>query len=164
MGIRKINNNDIEAITNIYNPYILSTTITFEENPVSVSEMQERINNVHKAGLPWLVFEKEGKIVGYAYASQWKARSAYRYTVEPSIYIAQDSIKQGIGIKLFSELLSVLKKQGIKNVVGSIALPNEPSVGLHERMGFKQVGEFLNIGLKFDRKISVGYWQLELND
>lgn len=88
MEIRDIQDVDIVTITEIYNRYIEQTTITFEEVPISVSEMGERVNKIRAAGLPWLVVTHEGTVVGYAYAGQWNARSAYRFTVEPSIYLS----------------------------------------------------------------------------
>lgn len=163
MLIRKVSSSDIDSMARIYNHYIATTTISFEELPVSTEEMTNRVENVLSLGLPWIVLEQDGEVRGYAYANQWKARSAYRYTVEPSIYVAHEMKGKGIGRLLYGELLEMLKSAGFKNAVGSIALPNPSSVALHERMGFKKVGEFNNIGFKFDQQISVGYWQLEFN-
>ncbi len=163
MIIRKIASEDIEHVTRIYNHYIATTVISFEEEPISVTEMTQRIDQVSVLELPWLVADIDGKIVGYAYASQWKTRSAYRFTTELSIYLDIDVQGQGIGKALCTALLDTLKNQGIKNVVGTIALPNPSSIALHERMGFKKVGEFSNVGFKFDQQISIGCWQLELN-
>ncbi|WP_239502647.1 GNAT family N-acetyltransferase [Vibrio astriarenae] len=108
--------------------------------------------------------EIEGAVVGYAYASTWKARSAYRYTVESSVYISHDYLRNGLGSTLYGSLLERLKQEQYCNVIGSIALPNDPSVRVHERLGFTKVGEFSDIGLKFGEKRSVGYWQLRLNE
>lgn len=162
MLIRKVSNSDIDSIVRIYNHYIATTTISFEEQPVSTEEMTNRVESVLSLGLPWIVLEQDGEVRGYAYANQWKARSAYRYTVEPSIYVAHEMTGKGVGRALYGELLEMLKGAGYKNAVGTIALPNQSSVALHERMGFKKVGEFNNIGFKFEQPISVGYWQLEL--
>ncbi|MFM2483831.1 GNAT family N-acetyltransferase [Celerinatantimonas yamalensis] len=164
MDIREVGRLDIEAITRIYNHYIVNTTISFEESPVSEPEMHARVKHVQEFGLPWLVVVIDGEIQGYAYAGQWKARSAYNLTVEPSIYFAPEAKGKGMGRLIYHALLEQLKRLGIRTVIGSIALPNDSSIALHERLGFKKVGEFTNIGFKHDRRISVGYWQLELSD
>ncbi|NOI71814.1 GNAT family N-acetyltransferase [Vibrio owensii] len=163
MEIREVKDTDSAQIVEIYNYYVESTSISFEEEPISVEVMQQRIEEVLSLGLPWLVAEVDGQILGYAYANRWKPRSAYRFTVEPSIYVKQGITSKGIGSTLYSHLLDNLKEKQIKNVIGVITLPNESSIRLHERLGFKKVGEFPNIGLKFGEKKSVGYWQLELN-
>lgn len=162
MYIREVKLADAAQIIEIYNYYIESTAISFEEEPVSVDTMEQRISEILNYGLPWLVAEKEGKVVGYAYAGRWKTRSAYRYTIEPSIYVEFDRTGEGIGITLYSALLAELKAHNYQNAISVIALPNPSSVGLHERLGFKKVGEFANIGVKFGESHSVGYWQLEL--
>lgn len=163
MEIREVKDTDSAQIVEIYNYYVESTSISFEEEPISVEVMQQRIEDVLSLGLPWLVAEVDGQVLGYAYANRWKPRSAYRFTVEPSIYVKQGITSTGIGSTLYSHLLDNLKEKQIKNVIGVITLPNESSIRLHERLGFKKVGEFPNIGLKFGEKKSVGYWQLELN-
>lgn len=114
------------------------------------------------SGFPWIVLEQDGEILGYAYAGPWHTRSAYRFTAESTIYLSPDAGGKGYGHKLYRELLARLKEQGIKNVMGVVALPNPPSVKLHQSLGFTKVGEFKNIGVKFERQISVSYWQLEL--
>lgn len=163
MEIRDVRDADSAQIVEIYNYYVESTSISFEEEPISVEVMQQRIEEVLSLGLPWLVAEADGKVLGYAYANRWKSRSAYRFTVEPSIYVKHGITSKGIGSTLYSHLLDNLKEKQFKNVIGVITLPNELSIRLHERLGFKKVGEFPNIGLKFGEKKSVGYWQLELN-
>ncbi|EEZ89675.1 hypothetical protein VME_04370 [Vibrio harveyi 1DA3] len=163
MEIREVKDTDLAQIVEIYNYYVESTSISFEEEPISVEVMQQRIEEVLSLGLPWLVAEVDGQVLGYAYANRWKPRSAYRFTVEPSIYVKLGITSKGIGSTLYSYLLDNLREKQIKNVIGVITLPNESSIRLHERLGFKKVGEFPNIGLKFGEKKSVGYWQLELN-
>ncbi len=163
MEIREVKLADAAQIIEIYNYYIESTAISFEEEAVSVETMQQRISEILGYGLPWLVAEKEGRIVGYAYAGRWKPRSAYRFTIEPSIYVQFGRTGEGIGISLYSALLEVLKANNYQNAISVIALPNPSSIGLHERLGFKKVGEFANIGVKFGERHSVGYWQLELS-
>ncbi|USD67307.1 GNAT family N-acetyltransferase [Vibrio sp. SCSIO 43136] len=162
MNIREANLSDSAAIADIYNYYVESTFISFEEEIVASSEMAKRVEQVVAAGYPWLVMEIDGEVVGYAYASTWKARSAYRFTVEPSVYVSHRHTGKGLGIALYTALFERLKQDNFTNVIGVIALPNPASIRLHERLGFKKVGEFANIGVKFGEKRSVGYWQLEL--
>ena len=153
---------DSGVITEIYNHYVAKTVITFEEEPVSAPEMTRRIEEVGSASLPWLVAEREGTIVGYAYATPWRARSAYRFSVEVTVYVDPDCPRLGIGRRLYEELLPILKARGAHAAFGVIALPNEASVALHERFGFIKVAHLREVGFKFDRWIDVGYWQLIL--
>lgn len=163
MEIRKIKFSDVEQITAIYNFYVESTQVTFEEACITPDEMHERVENVIKSELPWLVLEsEEGDVLGYAHASPWHNRSAYRFTVEAAIYLMPDVQGQGYGTILYEALLALLHQQDIKSVMGVIALPNEASIALHEALGFEKVGEFAEIGFKFEQWVSVGYWQLVL--
>ena len=105
--IRPAEPRDAEAIATIYNHYIVNTVITFEEEPVAAQDMTGRIKEIGSAHLPWLVAEEEGAIVGYAYASKWKGRSAYRYSVECSVYLSPSSVSKGWGTKLYDALFAV---------------------------------------------------------
>ena len=160
--IRAVAESDASPIAEIYNHYVATTVITFEEEPVSAPEMARRIGDVASASLPWLVAEREGRVAGYAYASQWKARSAYRFSVEVTVYVHPGCPRLGIGRRLYEELLSALKPRGIHAAFGVIALPNEASVTLHERFGFAKVAHLSEVGFKFGRWIDVGYWELML--
>jgi phosphinothricin acetyltransferase len=160
--VRSATAKDADVIAHIYNYYIRHTVITFEEEPVSAQTMAARVADVQKASLPWLVAEVGGALVGYAYATKWKARSAYRYSVETTIYLQHGQERRGIGKGLYLELLSLLREQGIHVVIGGVALPNEASLGLHEKLGFEQVATFREVGFKHDRWVDVGYWQLVL--
>ena len=160
--IRQAVPTDAEAIARIYNHYIRDTVITFEEEPVSCSEMAERIAEVSSASLPWLVAEQDGTVLGYAVASKWKGRSAYRFSVETTIYLAPNCLGRGISTRLYQPLLKQLKDLGLHVAIGGIALPNAASLALHEKLGFRKVAEFAEVGFKFRRWIDVGYWQLTL--
>jgi L-amino acid N-acyltransferase YncA len=160
--IRQAVATDAEAVSRIYNHYILNTAITFEEQPVLPSEMAERIAEVTSASLPWLVAEQDGSILGYAGASKWKGRSAYRFSVETTIYLAPDCFGRGIGTSLYQLLLKQLRNQGLHVAIGGIALPNAASLALHEKLGFHKVAQFAEVGFKFGKWIDVGYWQLTL--
>jgi len=150
---------DAEAIAYIYNYYVTDTIVTFEEDPVTESEIARRIDLVQSAGLPWLVAEENGEILGYAYATQWKERVGYRFSVEITVYLDKDCKGRGIGSQLYGELFRLLEKRGVKSAVGGVALPNDASVALHEKFGMRKVAEFERIGVKFGQWINVGYWQ-----
>lgn len=157
--IRTVETKDIQEICFIYNYYIENTTITFEEEPISVDEMGKRIIEVVPS-YPWLVYEDHGTVIGYAYANRWKARAAYRHSVELSIYISKDNLGKGIGKKLYETLLEELRKIDVHVVIGGMSLPNKQSKRLHESLGFKKIAEFKEIGYKFQKWIDVGYWEL----
>jgi phosphinothricin acetyltransferase len=159
--IRPATPSDAAALAAIYNPFVVHTTITFEEQQVRPPEMARRVEET-LAVLPWLVEELDGQIVGYAYASPWKARSAYRFTVESTVYVAPDAARRGIGERLYRALLDDLRKRGIHTVIGLIALPNDPSIALHEKLGFVKAAHLKEVGRKFDRWVDVGNWQLLL--
>lgn len=161
--IRDARSTDAPAIAAIYNPYIAGTTISFEEAPVAVDEMAARIAAVREAGLPWLVLEDDdGAVAGYAYATKWRVRHAYRFSVETSVYLAQAHCGKGYGSALYTALLRRLREHGCHLAIAGIALPNEASVALHERMGFGKVAHFGEVGFKFGRWLDVGYWELRL--
>jgi phosphinothricin acetyltransferase len=152
---------DAAANAAIYNYYIENTAVTFEEDPLVVADMAQRIATI-TADYPWLVFERAARVLGYAYASRFHARSAYRFTVETTVYVAHDAHRGGIGSALYGVLLDRLRAQKLHSALGVIALPNEASVRLHEKLGFRKVGETEEVGWKFGRWINVGYWQLAL--
>jgi phosphinothricin acetyltransferase len=124
--------------------------------------MQQRVQAVYAASLPWLVLEQTSEIVGYAYATPWKARSAYRYSAESSVYLAPASTGKGFGKQLYQALLAELRGAGLHAINAGIALPNPASVALHEALGFQACAVFREVGYKFERWVDVGYWQLFL--
>lgn len=152
---------DAEAICSIYNPYVLGTPITFEEEAISAETMRTRIAEI-TAMLPWLIMEQEGELAGYAYATGWKARPAYRYSVETTIYLSPRFHRRGLGTKLYRALIEELRKRGIHRAIGGVVMPNPNSVALHERLGFKKVAHFEEVGWKLNQWRDVGYWQLSL--
>jgi len=160
--IRSANLEDASDICRIYNFYVLNTIISFEEAPVSIDEMQQRILNTLK-DYPWLVFIEMNEVVAYAYATQWKSRQAYKNTVESAIYVRQGFEGKGIGKMLYSELMQILKEKNFHAVLGGIALPNDRSIALHEKLGFQKVGQLKEVGFKFGKWIDVGYWEKLLN-
>ena len=161
ISIRNAAAQDAPQICDIYNHYVRTTVITFEQQPVSVPEMQARIENT-VAAYPWLVAEREGSLLGYAYATRWRSRAAYDHTVESTVYVADAARGSGIGRPLYIALLDALRRQAVHAVVGCIALPNPGSVALHEKCGFEKVGHFPQVGRKFGQWIDVGFWQVLL--
>jgi len=160
--IRNATPSDAEAICRIYNPYVLETTVSFEEETVAPDEMARRVEAVAFVGLPWLVLEESGHLVGYAYATPWKTRSAYRHSVESTVYLERSATGAGRGSRLYGELLAELRSRSLRTVIGGIALPNAGSVALHEKLGFRKVAHFESVGWKFGEWVDVGYWQLIL--
>jgi len=159
LPIRPATDADADAIARIYNHYIEHTTITFEEVPVASAEIARRIRDVQSASLPWLVSERDGAVVGYAYAGKWHARSAYRFSVEVTVYVDAAHPRSGIGTRLYAEMFPLLQARGMHALMAGIALPNEPSIAMHERFGFSKAAHFKEVGFKLGRWIDVGYWQ-----
>ena len=151
---------DAAAIADVYNWYVANTAITFEVDPVPPEEMARRIETV-LAAHEWLVLERGGELLGYAYAGRYHARAAYGWTAESTIYLRHGLEGQGLGTRLYAELVRRIFARGYRSLIGGIALPNEPSVRLHERLGFEKVSHLRRIGFKLERWIDVGHWQLE---
>jgi L-amino acid N-acyltransferase YncA len=160
--IRPAAASDAEVIAQIYNHYILHTVVTFEEVVVTAGEMAKRIKTVQDNSLPWLVYELDGQVVGYAYAGTWNARSAYRFAVECTVYLDHAATKRGLGTALYDVLFAVLRSKKLHTVIGGIALPNAASVALHEKFGMTKAAHFKAVGFKFEQWIDVGYWQVML--
>jgi len=158
--IRDVIPADTIAIAEIYNHYILNTAVTFEEVEINPSDISARIAEAMAESLPYIVCDNamEG-LIGYAYASKWKGRCAYRYSVEVSVYLHPDKTGHGAGTLLYTELLKQLTNLGYHAVIGGISLPNPASIALHEKFGMIKVAHFNEIGFKFGNWVDVGYWQ-----
>jgi len=162
MKIRPVSPADGAAICGIYNYYIENSTVTFEETAVQISEMEERIRKISPR-FPYLVMEDEsGKINGYAYVNTWKERSSYKFSAELSIYVRDGFHGRGMGRKLMESLLEEVRKTDIHTLIAGISLPNDKSIALHEKFGFKKTAHFNEIGRKFNKWLDVGYWELIL--
>ena len=160
--IRPVNLNDVTALCEIYNHYVEHSIATFEEVKVSEEEFAHRISVVTRH-YPWLIHEMDGKVTGFAYANLWKGRSAYRHSLESTIYLDHQSLGLGIGKTLYQALLDQLvSEQKYHRVMAGISLPNDSSVALHESLGFTRTAIFPEVGRKFGRWIDVGYWVLEV--
>ena len=159
--IREVQKGDAGAVAEIYNHFVENTVVTFEEEAVSVDEMAQRIETIG-GEFPWLVFEEEGKILGFAYAKTWQVKSAYRFSLESTVYLAPGQAGKGIGTGLYEQLLPELKSRGVHVVIAGITLPNPHSIALHEKFGFTKAAHYKEVGRKFGEWIDVGYWQLLL--
>ncbi len=155
--IREATFSDASAITAIYNYYVLNTTTTFELYPITRGETIKRMEKLKEIG-PYLVYEEDGEIIGYAYVSRFRERQAYEHSVESSIYLKCGCGGLGRGTKLYSELLSQISLQ-YHTVIAEIALPNEAGIRLHQKCGFRKVAHFSEAGWKFEKWIDVGFWQ-----
>lgn len=159
--IRSVRISDAEEIVNIYNYYINETVITFETEELNVLEMEKRIVKKIENN-PWIVYEEDGKILGYAYVSEFNFREAYSKTREITIYIEKDCKGRGIGTILMQELINECKKYEFHLLVSIITVPNEKSVKLHEKFGFNRAGGLEEAGYKKDKWLDVEYWQLKI--
>lgn len=159
--IRSASTADAVSIAEIYNWYIENTYITFEAAPVSVSEMRKRLQRASRLH-PWIVLEQHGKVSGFAYASEFRARAAYRHSVEITIYLDPQVHGNGFGTLLYGRLIEQLRESPAHVLVAVIALPNEQSIGLHEKLGFVKAGHLAELGRKFNKWVDVDYWQLTL--
>lgn len=153
---------DAAALQAIYAPYVAETVTSFETEPPSAEEMAARVARIG-AVYPWLVYERDGAVQGYAYAGRHSERAAYDWSVDTTVYVARDAHRRGVGRALYQSLLRVLDAQGFHCAYGGITLPNESSVGLHEALGYRPIGVWREVGFKFGAWRDVGWWGLALN-
>lgn len=160
---------DAPHIARIYHHYVLHSTATFEVEPVTAAHIAARIARVQEAGLPWLVAERSGVLLGYAYAAPFRERAAFAHTLESSVYLDPQSRGAGLGRALYQELLATLAAltgsvhAPVRTVIGAIALPHPASVALHESLGFTPAGTLTAAGRKFGQWVDLGYWQLDMS-
>ena len=153
---------DAAAIAELYGPYVEQSRISFEEQAPTAEEMQRRIAGEKPGFHPWLVAEEHGRLLGFASSSPFRARHAYRWSVETGIYLSADAQGRGLGRGLLSALTALLERQNYVAAIGAIALPNAPSVRLHEALGFVAAGTYRATGFKMGQWIDVGLWQKDL--
>ncbi len=161
MHIRVADPEDGPDIAKIYAPIVEKTYISFEEVPPAAREMSLRIEKTLKTH-PWLVADDGGTIVAYAYAGSHRSRPAYNWSCDVSVYVGENTRRSGVATLLYSSLLSALIKQGFANAFAGIALPNEASVGFHEKMGFSLIGVYPHVGFKKGTWRDVGWWSRPL--
>ena len=162
MMVRATTADDAVDIAYIYNYYVATSHATFEIEPVDLAEMQKRIASRLERGYPFFVCDGGDEIVGYAFGDEYRERSAYRQTVEVSVYVRPGHDGKKIGTSLYEALFAEIKNGDFHAVVAGISLPNDASVHLHEKFGMEKVAHFHEVGRKFDRWIDVGYWELVL--
>lgn len=157
--IRLARADDAAAIAAIYRPYVEQSHFTFEDIPPTSGDIAKRMANpIH----PWLVAEADDQILGYASTSAMRNRAAYRWSVETGIYMAAEAQGRGVGRRLLGAHLELLERQGYATAIAGIALPNDASVALHEKLGFTLAGIERGVGFKLGRWIDVGRWQKDL--
>lgn len=163
--IREATPADLPAITALYGREVLTGTATFELDPPSLGQMTARFEAVLSKGLPWFVADVDGAFAGYAYASPFRPRPAYRYGVEGSIYVEETARGHGVGRGLLTALVERVRSMGLRHVIGAISdsATSVASIAMHERLGFRRVGVYAQVGWKFDRWIDVHLMQLDLS-
>tara|TARA_R110002049_G_scaffold302258_1_gene494949 strand:+ start:2397 stop:2882 length:486 start_codon:yes stop_codon:yes gene_type:complete len=159
--IRKVTTQDAKQLVDIYNHYVLHTVVTFDDTVFSVADFKKKIESI-SSRFPFVVYEENNQVLGYAYANIWREKPAFKHTVETTIYLHHEAKGKQIGTKLYTELLNQLRAENYHVAIGGLTLPNEASVKLHEKFGFKQVAHFKEVGFKFETWLDVGFWQLNL--
>ncbi|HWD37668.1 MAG TPA: arsinothricin resistance N-acetyltransferase ArsN1 family B [Fimbriimonas sp.] len=161
--IRLAVSSDADQIAEIYRPFVTDAPTSFEASPPTPEQMCQRLQDTLES-YPWLVAERMGLVLGYAYASQHRVRAGYRWSVDVAVYIREGYRRSGLGRELYGPLLEILRRQGYVNAYAGITLPNPGSVGLHEAIGFRPVGIYENVGFKVGSWHDVGWWQLALGE
>ena len=154
---------DARQVAAIYYPYVINTHITFEYVPPNGSVIASRMKSQQEK-FPWLVCEHERELMGFAYGSSFRSQQAYDWSIETTIYVREAAHNLGIGSALYETLIKCLRLQGYMSAVGVIALPNEPSVSLHNKFGYKEIGILPDAGYKSGSWYDVAIWRLELNE
>ncbi len=154
---------DAEDMAAIYAPFVRDTVISFETMVPDAAEMARRIAATLETH-PWLVAEEDERIIGYAYASPHRTREAYRWSCDVTVYLADGARGRRLGTRLYTDLLGILRAQGFRNAFAGIALPNAASVALHEKMGFRHLGTYTQVGFKLGQWHDVGWWQHTLSE
>lgn len=154
---------DSASILDVYAPFITDTVITFEYDIPTVAEFGKRITNIQKK-YPWLVCEVNGVVVGYAYASEYRERVAYDWSVDFTIYIKPEYHRKNIGKALYSALVEILILQGYYNAYAGVTIPNINSESIHQSLGFKAIGVYQNVGYKFGKWLDTKWFELIMQD
>ena len=160
-AIREANLEDAGVIAGIYNHYIEHTVITFDTETISAETMHHKMVTLQEK-YPVLVITLGSDIAGFAYGSSWKTKTAYKHCAETTVYIHPDFQGKGLGIRLYNALLSSLPLFDIVNAIACITIPNQASIQLHEKLGFKKIGRFDKVGYKQEEWIDVEYWQKQV--
>ncbi len=163
--LRDADEGDLAAITALYGREVQGGTATFETTPPTLAEMAGRFAAVRRRDLPWLVAEIDRRFGGYAYASPFRPRPAYRYGVEGSIYVEEDARGHGVGRALLTALIERVRAMGLRHVIGAISDSDTSaaSIALHRSLGFRQAGVYRQVGWKFERWLDVTLMQLDMD-
>jgi phosphinothricin acetyltransferase len=162
MEVRPATEDDAPAIAAVYAPYVTGSVISFEAEPPDADEMRRRMTA--RPRLPWLIATEHDDVLGFAYASVHRAREAYRWAADASVYLDPSQRGRGIGRALYDVLIPLVRELGYVTLHAGIALPNDASLQLHEGVGFELVGIYRNVGYKSGAWHDVGWWQLALRD
>jgi phosphinothricin acetyltransferase len=161
--IRPATEQDLGQLNDIYNRYVLETHFTFDIEPMTIEARGEWFSHYNSTGRYRVVVGvSDASLIGFASSSRWRPKPAYQTSVETSIYIAPDAVGRGIGTRLYEELFKQLQGEDVHRVYAGIALPNQASIALHERFGFKRVAHFTEQGRKFDRYWDVSWYEKPL--
>jgi L-amino acid N-acyltransferase YncA len=162
--IRDARLTDLPHVREIYNHYVLNSTVTFDETPMTLATLRKRFEKLDHLGMPFIVAENPaGQLLGYAYVYPWKEKAAYRFTVENSIYLGPASTGKGLGKVLLGELIERSRAAGIKEIIAVIADKGaDASIGMHKNFGFKEIGHMGKVGFKFDRWLGTVLMQKSL--
>ncbi|MCM1947066.1 GNAT family N-acetyltransferase [Streptomyces sp. G2] len=156
---------DLEAVASLYAHYVRHTVVTFDETPPPVAHWRERLAELTERGLPFLVAEVAGEVAGYAYASPWRPKPAYRHSVENSVYLAPEATGRGLGTLLMRPLVAACARAGAHQMIAVVAdSGTEASQALHRRLGFTEVGRLRAVGHKHGRWVDTVLFQLPLTD
>ena len=154
---------DAAAVADVYRPYVEETAVTFEETPPDADAVAGRIEAATET-YPWFVAEREGRVVGYAYAGPLRKRDAYRWTTELSVYVDRERRGEGVGSALYRALLAALRRQGYRSAYGVVTLPNPESAGFHEALGFERVALLPEAGHKLGEWHDVAWYERSLGE
>ncbi|WP_298236952.1 GNAT family N-acetyltransferase [uncultured Algibacter sp.] len=159
--IRPVHINDAQELLDIYNYYVINTTANFDIEPLTLETFTNKLNQIIP-NYPYIVYEENNEILGYAYGSRFRPRAAYDFVAESTVYVKHNVHGKQIGTKLYTELIRLLKETNLHTVLGVLTIPNEASIKLHEKLGFEQVANLKEVGKKFGEWQNVGIWQLRL--
>jgi len=161
--IRRARPDDAAACAEIYAPYVADSGVSFEQSPPGETAMADRIVETLET-YPWLVAVDDGQVLGFGYASDHRSRGAYQWSVELSIYVAEDCRRAGVATGLYESLFAVLRRQGFVNAYAGVTLPNQASVAFHRARGFEPVGTYENVGYTAEEWQDVQWWHRVLNE
>lgn len=160
--IRPVKIDDAQELLEIYNYYVINTTANFDIEPLSLEAFTKKLNHIIP-NYPYIVYEENNEILGYAYGSRFRPRPAYDFVAESTVYVKHTAHGKQIGTKLYEELIRLLKKTDLHSVLGVLTIPNDASIKLHEKLGFEQVANLKEVGMKFGEWQNIGIWQLKLS-